>query len=155
MHVLHQTLHVVRPPASLAVPQLCAAWGRAVLGAPPLLPMLPSPLTSSPLSQPLGRLFPSPRPNSPSPCSHSGSPNLFFQPTSFWHLWDLGVVWPEAFPLHRASCALECGSAGSQLPVSPGLHSCPRSTAAAARDAEPRAGSQGHAVGLPVPFPEG
>lgn len=137
-------------PALCCLGKGCAWSSPAVSHAP-----LSSSLTSSPLSQPLGRLFPSPHPSSPSPCSHSGSPDLFFHPTSLWHLWDLGVVWPEAFPLHRASCALECGSAGSQLSASPGLRSRPCSTAAAARDAEPRAGSQGHPVGLPIPFPEG
>lgn len=81
-------------------------------GAPtPRVPLLPSPPPSHPLLFLNRRAGCSvqPRTNRPSPRSRSGgSPDLFFQPTPLWHLQDLGAVWPGAFPLHRASRALEC-----------------------------------------------
>lgn len=83
--------------------------GAELLHPGPAAPLASS-LSPSPLSQQLPCNSLAPRANSPSPRSRSGgSPDLFFQPTPLWHLWDLGAVWPGAFPLHRASRALECG----------------------------------------------
>lgn len=83
--------------------------GAELLHLGPAAPLASS-LAPSPLSQQLPCNSLAPRTNSPSPRSRSGgSPDLFFQPTPLWHLRDLGAVWPGAFPLHRASRALECG----------------------------------------------